>query len=356
MRSRPRTFAIVLGVVAGSLGVVAPASASNGVVRPGESIQAAIDHARPGDTIRVAAGEFRENLTITTNGITLRGAGSGKHGTLLTPASTPKSSVCTDPSTDVNGICVNEANHVTVKDLTVAGFPSTGIYAYEAEDYTVARVRARGNHGYGIAGFELSGVRYLDSVATENHAPGIYVGDSPEAQAVIRGNTSTSNGVGGEGFGFLFRDSSHGLVVGNHASGNCVGFHFLDHRFNPDEPLSDWTAEGNTATRNNGACPDRPTFFPAFSGIGILLFGTNDVRVRRNLVVGNRPSAPSEYAGGIVVASSAFLGGADPSDNVVSRNLALLNRPDIRWDGKGTGNRFAHNLCATSLPGWICDR
>lgn len=351
MRSRLRTYAIVLGVVAGSLGVVAPASASGGVVQPGESIQAAIDAAGTGDTVRVAAGEFRENLTITTDGITLRGAGSGKHGTLLTPPDEP---VVTEGCPDVNGICVDEANHVTVKDLTVAGFPSTGIYAYEAEDFTVARVRARDNDGYGIAGFELAGVRFLDNVATGNHAPGIYVGDSPQAHALVSGNTATSNGVGGEGFGFLIRDSSHGLVVGNHASGNCVGFHFLDHRFNPDEPLSDWTAEGNTATHNNAACPNVPTIFPAFSGVGILLFGANDTRVTRNLVVGNRPSAPSDYAGGIVVASSRFLGGAKPTDNVVSRNVALLNQPDIRWDGKGSGNRFERNLCARSLPEWIC--
>ena len=86
MRSRQRTFAIALGVVAVTLGVVAPASASGGVVRPGESIQAAIDAAAAGATVRVAAGEFRENLTITTDGITLRGAGSGRHGTVLMPA------------------------------------------------------------------------------------------------------------------------------------------------------------------------------------------------------------------------------------------------------------------------------
>ncbi|MCK6389147.1 MAG: nitrous oxide reductase family maturation protein NosD, partial [Zoogloea sp.] len=33
-------------------------------VKPGESIQAAIAHAAPGDTIRVARGRYAENLRI----------------------------------------------------------------------------------------------------------------------------------------------------------------------------------------------------------------------------------------------------------------------------------------------------
>ena len=78
--------------------------------------------------------------------------------------------MCTDPSPNVNGICVNEADHVTVKDLTVAGFPSTGIYAYEAADYTVARVRARDNNGYGIAG---QGLGLLGLGRTPVHQPGV---------------------------------------------------------------------------------------------------------------------------------------------------------------------------------------
>jgi nitrous oxidase accessory protein NosD len=358
MHSRARLFAITLGVVAGLLGAVAPADASDGTVRPGQSIQKAIDHARPGDTIAVAPGVFRENLTITTNGITLRGAGSGRRGTVLMAASTPTPTPCTvAPSTEVHGICVLGASgspirDVTIKDLIVDGFSGSGIFALDAEDYTVARVHARNNHEYGIAGFVLSRVRYLDSLATSNAAPGIYIGDSHDAQALVMGNTSISNGVGGEGFGFLFRDSSNGRVTGNRATGNCVGFYFLDHRFNPVEPLSDWTAEGNTATGNNGVCPEAPNF-PAFSGIGILLGGTHAVHVTRNVVLGNR-SNDSQLAGGIVVASTVSLGGANPTDNVVSRNAALLNRPDIRWDGTGSGNRFKHNICAVSIPSSIC--
>ena len=359
MRSRPRMFAIALGLLVG-LGPVVPAGAADGIVRPGESIQAAIDHARPGDTIAVAPGVFRENVTITTNGITLRGAGSDRHGTVLTAASKPTQSPCTDsPYAAVHGICVLGASGspirgVTIKDLTVDGFSGSGIFALDADDYTVARVHARNNHEYGIAGFVLSRVRYLDSLATDNAAPGIYVGDSPDAQALVSGNSAIKNGVGGEGFGFLIRDSSHGRVVGNHAVGNCVGFYFLDHRFNPNEPLSDWTAEGNTATANNGACPDASPNFPAFSGTGILLGGTDAVRVSGNVVLGNRPTNDSRYGGGIVVASTVSLGGANPTDNVVSRNIAFLNRPDIAWDGTGTGNRFEHNLCAVSIPTTIC--
>ena len=178
---------------------------------------------------------------------------------------------------------------VTIEDLTVDGFSGSGIYAFNAQDYTVKHVRARNNHGYGLAGFFLSGVRFLHSVATDNAEPGVYIGDSHDAQAVVLGNTSIHNGIGGEGFGFLIRDSSNGQVIGNHSTRNCVGFLFIDHRFGPPAPLSDWTAEANTANGNNGACPASEEF-PAFSGTGILLAGTHAVDGDRNHTFSNRPT------------------------------------------------------------------
>jgi hypothetical protein len=369
MHSHPRMFAIAVGVIAALLGAAAPAGASDDVVQPGESIQAAIDDALPGDTITIAPGEFRENVTITTDDITLRGSGSGRHGTVLMPSLSPATSPCTEPP-EVSGICVlgstdeggPAVSDVMIEDLMVDGFSGTGIDAFHAEDYTVAHVRARNNGGYGIAGFVLSGVRFLHNVATDNAEPGIYIGDSHDAQAVVIGNTSIHNGVGGEGFGFLFRDSSNGRVIDNHAARNCVGFNFIDSGFNEAEPLSDWTAQGNTANNNNGACPASPAF-PAFSGTGILLGGTHAVAVTRNHVFSNRPTIASELSGGIVVASASSLGGAspadnvNPTDNVVSRNVAFHNKPaDIVWDQTGTGNRFRHNHCARSMPSRICNR
>jgi hypothetical protein len=364
MRARSSMLGFALGVVTAVLGTAAPARAADQVVAPGESIQAAIDDAQAGDTVSVAAGEFRENLRITTDDITLRGAGSGKHGTVLMPPATPISSACADaPASDVQGICVlgampvatgSPVRGVTVEDLTVEGFSGSGIYVFNAQDFTVAHVRARSNMGYGIAGFVVSGVQVLHNVAIENGEPGVYIGDSPDAQAVVLGNTAIRNGIGGEGFGFLIRDASHGLVLGNKATANCVGFLFIDHGFNPTEPLSDWTVKANTANRNNGACPASDEF-PAFSGTGLLLGGTHAVEATKNHIFGNRPTIDSPLSGGIVVASTTALGGADPTDNLVSRNVALHNEPaDVVWDGTGARNRFTRNLCATSTPSWIC--
>ena len=169
---------------------------------------------------------------------------------------------------------------------------------------------------------------------------------------MLIGNTAIRNGVGGEGFGFFLRDSSHGTVIGNRASRNCIGFLFLD--TGSPGPVSDWTAKGNTANRNNGACPAGEEG-PPTSGTGIGLVGTDSVEVTKNHVFSNRPSIDSPFAGGIVAISATQFGGAELTNNLIARNVAFHNKPaDIVWDKTGTGNRFKRNLCATSMPAGIC--
>ena len=76
MRRSPRLLVVIPIVLVLTLIVWAGATqAATKVVGPGDSIQAAVDAAKPGDTV-VVVGLHRENVAITTDGITLRGHGA----------------------------------------------------------------------------------------------------------------------------------------------------------------------------------------------------------------------------------------------------------------------------------------
>src|SRR5947208_6494971 len=81
-------FVPIAGLVLWMVGFVSPAVASTTItVNPGQSIQAAVDAASPGDTIVVKPGFYNENVVITKDGITLKGFGATLHPG--TPVATP---------------------------------------------------------------------------------------------------------------------------------------------------------------------------------------------------------------------------------------------------------------------------
>ena len=334
------------------------------VVAAGQSIQQAIDRAHPGDTIVVAAGVYRENLTILAkDDITLRGAGDTPGGTVLEPPATPHPSICTEFG-QVNGICVTgEVDPVTgangapitgtrVSGFLVRHFSRFGILLNNAIDTTISGDEASHNQLWGIAGFTLTGARYLNDVSHDNGQGGFYLADSPDANAVVVGNRAFRNAVE-EGIGLFLRDASHGVVRDNEFRANCVGIWFLDGPL--PGPVSDWVARDNVVRNNTAACPPSEDIPVPLSGFGIALLGTDHVAVQGNLVTGNRPSGDTAFAGGIVLASSAAFGGTDPTDNVIRANQARDNDPaDLVYDGSGSGNQFIRNDCGTSIPDGLC--
>jgi hypothetical protein len=332
-----------------------PAAADVIKVHPGESIQAAIDKASPGDTIKLAPGTYQEAVQIKTDGITLKGSDADE--TVIEPGAGSGQGFC-----DGQGICVADVdvsdpnappvikNHVAdvrLKDLKVRGFAATGVFFFGTRDQRVNEVIAEGNGEYGIAAFETTGGRYWDNLTSGSGEAGLYVGDSENADAVLRDNVATDNGIG-----FFIRDAAHGLVEDNRAADNCIGMLFLD---TPDDPAAprpnhDWVARDNSVNHNTKACSGEEG---AFSGIGIAIDGAQRITLVDNTANGNQPSGPSDGgSAGIAVLSEP--GFPTATDNVVKDNTALDNLPvDLFWDQQGT-NTFTDNRCKTSDPAGLC--
>jgi len=342
-----------------------PAAAATVTVQPGESIQAAIDAASPGTIIVVAPGTYQENLLIAKDGISLRGAGAGQ--TILEPPTTPKP-FCgvgdpnSPPGGGVIGICITDANFATggeptinhtvtdvsISGLTVRNFSADGIVFFGTQNISTRQVESANNAGYGIAAFVSSHERHTKNWTYGNHEAGIYIGDSPDAQAFVQGNTSYDN----VGSGIFLRDASNGHVSGNDTYGNCVGIWILN--TGGGTGATNWMLVGNTANANNLVCADEEEG-PPLSGLGIFVAGGSDNTLIANTTDDNVPGGESLVSGGIVLFSTAGFGGADENSNRVVANRAHGNEPvDLFWDQQGTGNIFLANRCTTSDPAGLC--
>jgi nitrous oxidase accessory protein NosD len=340
-------FAATSTAVAGTL----PAFAGTIIVHPGESIQAAVRHAQPGDTIVVEAGTYYESVLISgKDDLTLRGAGPTDGGTVLMPAAgVTGNNFC---ARHHSGICILGGPNAPTSGTRITGFKITGfngfgILAAGTANSTFDHNAAINDGEYGITSFGSTGNRYLHNLAVGNAEAGFYYGDSPRANGYFQDNVSTGNL-----FGFFLRDSAHGVLRGNHATGNCDGFMFLDTAAPVD--AGQWTAVANVSNQNNQFCPPNGEA-PAISGVGVAILGADAIHLEFNTVNGNVPSGQADVAGGIVVMSSEPFGGSVPNGNRVVGNTAHHNQPyDVTWDGSGTGNVFRQNDCGTSAPDWIC--
>jgi hypothetical protein len=171
---------------------------------------------------------------------------------------------------------------------------------------------------------------------------GIYVGDSPNVNAKVVGNTYRNF------LGIFVRNALGGTIAGNQAHNNCLGVLFL-----ADEPGPSGNFEviGNQVRDNTRSYPATEEA-PSISGVGISLFGAQGVEVTGNHISGNVPTGPTVFSGGVVVVRAD--GGTAPRNNSVEANDFGRNKLDIFWDEPGSGNRFAHNNCDKSNPTRLC--
>ncbi|GAB2464900.1 right-handed parallel beta-helix repeat-containing protein [Streptomyces incanus] len=353
MTQRHLTYLTCTVVVLASGMAAAPPAAQPTVhrVQPGASIQKAVDAAKPGDTVVLSPGTYKESVDITTSDVALRG--SGAHRTVLVPDTAADRSACAEAG---HGICVTGTDTallegVTVSSLTLRGFPGNGLWATGTDRLRVQGVTAEKNGKWGIA--EERSVRSVLShnVVEENGDAGLFLSNTTDTEegardahrTVIRHNRMLGNRVG-----VIVRRLRNLTVDHNEATGNCAAVFVVGDGSKP--VAGDLRVTRNHLRANNKRCAATPRL-PFLQGAGIVLTGAEDTLVAENRIENHKGTSP--LSGGIVLFKS-FAGTVDER-NTVRDNLVTGNSPaDLANRDTATTNTFSGNTCTLSEPAGLC--
>ena len=378
MRSRTMLASCVMAVALFLL----PAAASAKVikVKPGQSIQAAVDRANSGDTVQIDPGTYTSSSTecpprpsracavsVTKDGVSIVGK-KGGHGDGVVLEAEPGQNEGIAVGREVSGAdCLEDpslrVHGSLIKGITVRGFEDDGLLLSCVEDWRITDVSAIDNEEYGIFPSHVFDGRLDHSFASGANDTGHYIGQSFDSR--VDHNVATDNVSGFELENSVGIRADHNLSFGN--TGGILSFDlpFLDAKVNSGNVI-----EHNIVTHNNrpNTCTDpEDTVCQVPSGTGILLMAVDENLVKANMVTGN-----DSY--GIAVANiclaqelpeevcSVLDIEPNPDNNSVISNVALGNggnpapalppvfAKDLAWDGTGSGNCWSKNVFGSSFP------
>ncbi|HEY9373738.1 right-handed parallel beta-helix repeat-containing protein [Streptomyces sp.] len=345
-------LACTVALAASGLGAAAPTADHRTVrqVKAGASIQKAVDAAKPGDTIVLSPGTYRESVRITKSNLTLRG--SGILPTVIQPGTAAADDACAKAG---HGICVTgtEAGPVagvTVRSLTLRGFTGNGLWAQWTDGLKVQHTVAEKNGKWGIGEERSVRGELSHNVTRDNGDAGLFVanttdrehGASDALDTVISHNLSTGNRIG-----ITVRRLRNVTVEHNQVTENCTGVFVVG---DESRPRTKATVRLNSLYANNKHCPATPRL-PFLQGSGIVLTGAEETVVEKNHVVDNVGASP--LSGGIVLFKSFV--GAFNEQNAIRDNVVLRNSTaDLANRDTGKGNTFTRNRCTVSEPAGMC--
>ncbi|MEV6568503.1 right-handed parallel beta-helix repeat-containing protein [Streptomyces kronopolitis] len=344
----------VAAMLVGGLGAAAPSEPQGRhVVHPGESIQRAVNQARPGDTVFIRPGRYRGSVLITKPRLRLIGAG---RRTVIEPSGKRAGNAC---GRSGNGICIlggqgRPLRDVTLHGLTVQGFKKSGIWASRTDRLAVHDVTSRNNGLWGIAQERSTRAAFRENTVTGNRESGIFLANVVKEEGGAtdnRGATILGNRIFRNRIGITLRRVRNLTVAHNDIGGNCGGIFIVGDESRPRAGAL--TVRDNSIVKNNRRCAANGRL-PVIQGVGVVLTGTERALVRHNLIRENRGTSP--FSGGVVLFPS-FVKSLNER-NVISDNIMLRNKPaDLaNRDRAGQYNRFLRNVCRTSQPAKLCPR
>lgn len=335
-----RAAALLLAVI----GNTTTAGAAESQVRPGESIDAAVQRAHAGDVIRIERGDYRENIVIdkplTLRGIerpTLSGGGHGDVIRIKAPDVTIEGFIVRDSGADLTaqnaGIYIEPGAHravIRANDITYTLF---GLWIEKANDVEISGNLITGlrdvlsaQRGNGIQLYNTQGARILDNNISFTR-DGIYVDVS--RQALFRGNRmhhlrygthymNSNNNIWEGNESYLNRSGLALMEVRDQVVRNNVAWGNSDHGIML-RTLQDSVIEGNVVLGN---------------GKGFFIYDAEYNVLRGNLVMGN--------AIGAHVAAGSYHNEVDGNDFIDNHEqLRYVASRDEHW-GVKQGNYWSN--------------
>jgi len=347
----------------------APAEAADSApaaeaVDPAQSLRLALLDAEPGDVVTIPAGrfDFDRSLSLSVDGVTVRGAGSD--ASVLSFAG---------QRAGAEGLLV-AADGVTLEGFAVEDARGDAIKINECADLVIRDVRTEwtggpspDNGAYGLYPVQCSGVLIENSAAIGASDAGIYVGQSEDI--VVRGNRVEFNVAGIE-----IENSKRAEVYENDVTRNTGGILVFD--------LPDLPVQGGRETRvfrnrvydnntENFAPPGNIVgTVPAGTGVmvnsndAIEIFdndiedhGTAAVMVVSYLVTG-RPFEDANYdpypeeihVHGNRIGRSGYAPDSEPLQ-ALQAALGGADLPSVLWDGFVAPEATAPALCVHDNEG-----
>lgn len=271
---------------------------------PGDAatIQGAVREAGAGDTVLISPGTYHESITITSDGVTIRG--------------TDRNTVVLDGQHFLdNGVRALGATGVRVENLTIRDYAVNGVFLSAASQFSTSYMTVTNTGRYGIYSYDSHNGEITNTHNSGTSEAGIYIGQCDPCDTLVLDNVSEQNATG-----VTITNAGEGLTVAqNTIRDNRVGIVINSGDYEELAPQRDAAIIANLITNNNNGTA--PTAGSTLGGLnlGIIIAGGSDNTIERNTITDH------ELAGIAVIPFT--------DTNTYQSNNNTLNQNTLRTSG-----------------------